>query len=136
MIRPIMHDPLFLAQKSAPATTMDIQIITDLRDTLRANLDRCVGMAANMIGEKKRIIVFCNGPVLMIMVNPEITACSGEYETEEGCLSLKGVRKTKRYQKITVKYQDQAFKQRTDSFDGFTAQIIQHEIDHCNGILI
>ncbi len=136
MIRPIMHDPLFLAQKSTPATTMDIKIITDLQDTLRANLDHCVGMAANMIGEKKRIIVFCNGPMLMIMVNPKITACSGEYETEEGCLSLKGVRKTKRYQKITVKYLDQTFKQRTDTFEGFTAQIIQHEIDHCNGILI
>ena len=121
MIRPIMHDQLFLAQKSIPATAMDMQIITDLRDTLHANLDHCVGMAANMIGEKKRIIVFCNGPVLMIMANPEITACSGEYETEEGCLSLKGVRKTKRYQKITVKYQDQTFKQRTDTFEGFTA---------------
>lgn len=136
MIRPIMHDPLFLAQKSAPATEADRQIITDLLDTLRANLDRCVGMAANMIGEKKRIIVFCNGPMQMVMVNPEITAKAGEYETEEGCLSLAGVRNTKRFQKITVKYQDQAFKWRTGTFEGFTAQIIQHEIDHCNGILI
>ena len=136
MIRPIVHDPFFLAQKSEPATEADRQIITDLMDTLRANLDRCVGMAANMIGEKKRIIVFCNGPMQMVMVNPQITAKSGEYETEEGCLSLPGVRKTKRFQKISVKYQDQNFHQRTGTFEGFTAQIIQHEIDHCNGVLI
>ena len=136
MIRPIVHDPFFLAQKSEPATEADRQIITDLMDTLWANLDRCVGMAANMIGEKKRIIVFCNGPMQMVMVNPQITAKSGEYETEEGCLSLPGVRKTKRFQRIKVKYQDQNFHQRTGTFEGFTAQIIQHEIDHCNGILI
>ena len=136
MIRPIVHDPLFLAQKSEQATDADRQIITDLQDTLRVNLDRCVGMAANMIGEKKRIIVFCNGPMQMIMINPVITAKSGEYEAEEGCLSLAGVRKAKRWQKITVKYQDQSFKQRTGTFEGFTAQIVQHEIDHCNGILI
>ncbi len=136
MIRPIIHDPLFLAQKSAPAAEADRQIITDLLDTLRASLDRCVGMAANMIGERKRIIVFCNGPMQMVMVNPQITAKSGEYETEEGCLSLAGVRKTKRYRKITVAYQDQTFHNRTASFEGFTAQIIQHEIDHCDGILI
>ena len=136
MIRPIIHDPLFLAQKSTPTTETNRRVIIDLLDTLRANLDRCVGMAANMIGEKKRIIVFCNGPIQMIMVNPEITAQSGEYETEEGCLSLVGVRKTKRYQRITVKYQDQAFCWHTGSFEGFTAQIIQHEIDHCNGVLI
>ena len=136
MIRQIVHDPLFLAQKSAPATEADRQIITDLTDTMRANLDRCVGMAANMIGEKKRIIVFCNGPVQMVMVNPQITGKSGEYEAEEGCLSLSGVRKTKRWKRITVKYQDQAFRWRTGTFDGFTAQIIQHEIDHCDGILI
>ena len=136
MKRPIVHDPLFLAQKSEPATEADRQVITDLMDTLRANLDRCVGMAANMIGEKKRIIVFCNGPMQMIMVNPQITAKSGEYETEEGCLSLAGARRTKRYKRITVTYQDQTFKNKTASFEGFTAQIIQHEIDHCNGILI
>ena len=136
MIKSIMHDPFFLAQKSEPATKADRQIITDLLDTLRANLDRCVGMAANMIGQKKQIIVFCNGPMQMIMVNPTITAKSGPYETEEGCLSLSGVRKTKRYQKITVKYLDQAFQPRTGTFEGFTAQIIQHEIDHCDGILI
>ena len=136
MIRPIVHDPFFLAQKSKAATEADRQVIADLMDTLRANLDRCVGMAANMIGEKKRVIVFCNGPVQMVMVNPRITAKSGAYETEEGCLSLAGVRKTKRYQKITVKYQDHLFQPRTDTFEGFTAQIIQHEIDHCDGILI
>jgi len=136
MIRPVMHDPLFLAQKSAPATEADRQVIIDLLDTLRANLDRCVGMAANMIGEKKRIIVFCHGPMQMVMVNPEILSKSDEYEAEEGYLSLSGVRKAKRYRKITVRYQDQAFQRRTGSFEGFTAQIIQHEIDHCNGILI
>ena len=136
MIRPIIHDPLFLAQKSAVATEADRQVITDLLDTLHASLDRCVGMAANMIGERKRIIVFCNGPMQMVMVNPEMIAKSGEYEAEEGCLSLTGLRKTKRYRKITVKYQDQTFRQLTGTFEGFTAQIIQHEIDHCNGILI
>ncbi len=136
MNRKIVHDPLFLALKSEPATEADRQVIVDLLDTLRANLDRCVGMAANMIGVQKRIIVFCIGPMQMIMVNPQITSGTGIYEAEEGCLSLAGVRKTKRYQKITVEYQDQAFRQRTGTFEGFTAQIIQHEIDHCDGILI
>ena len=136
MNRPIVHDPLFLALKSEPAAEADRQVIADLLDTLRANLDRCVGMAANMIGVRKRIIVFCQGPMQMIMVNPQIISKSGAYEAEEGCLSLSGVRKTKRYQRITVKYQDQAFRQRTDTFEGFTAQIIQHEMDHCDGILI
>ena len=136
MIRKIVHDPLFLAIRSETATETDKPVITDLLDTLRANLDRCVGMAANMIGVRKRIIVFCNGPMQMVMVNPQIIAGSGKYETEEGCLSLVGVRKTKRYQKITVKYQDQAFRQQTGTFEGFTAQIIQHETDHCDGILI
>ncbi len=136
MNRQIVHDPLFLAVKSEPATEADKQVIADLLDTLRANLDRCVGMAANMIGVRKRIIVFCNGPLQMIMINPQITAKSGEYEAEEGCLSLAGTRKAKRWQKITVNYQDQAFRQRTGTFEGFTAQIIQHEMDHCDGILI
>ena len=136
MNRQIVHDPLFLAMKSEPATEADKQVMIDLLDTLRANLDRCVGMAANMIGVRKRIIVFVNGPIQMIMVNPKITSGTGEFEAEEGCLSLEGVRKTKRYQKITVKYQDQAFRQRSGTFEGFTAQIIQHEIDHCDGILI
>ena len=136
MIRPIIHDPLFLAQRSEPASESDRQIMIDLLDTLRAHLDGCVGMAANMIGEKKRIIALCNGPIQMVMVNPVITAKSGMYETEEGCLSLAGVRKTKRYRKITVLYQDQLFRKRTGTFEGFTAQIIQHEMDHCDGILI
>ena len=136
MIRQIVHDPLFLAVKSDQATEADSPVVTDLLDTLRANLDRCVGMAANMIGIRKRIIVFCNEPLLMIMINPQITAKSGEYEAEEGCLSLEGTRKAKRYRKITVRYQDQLFRQRVGTFEGFTAQIIQHEIDHCDGVLI
>ena len=136
MIRPVIHDPLFLGQKSQAATEDDRPVITDLLDTLRAHLDGCVGMAANMIGVRKRIIVFCQGPVQIVMVNPRITARSGPYEAEEGCLSLPGVRKTRRYRKITVAYQDAAFCPRTGSFAGFTAQIIQHEIDHCDGILI
>ena len=136
MIRQIVHDPLFLAVKSDQATEADSPVVTDMLDTLRANLDRCVGMAANMIGVRKRIIVFCNEPLLMIMINPQITAKSGEYEAEEGCLSLEGTRKTKRYRKITVRYQDQLFRQRVGTFEGFTAQIIQHEIDHCDGVLI
>lgn len=136
MIRPIMHDPLFLAQKSAPATEADTQVITDLTDTLRANLDRCVGMAANMIGASRRIIIFCNGPIQIVMVNPVITVKSGEYEAKEGCLSLQGIRKAKRYRKITVSYLDRQFRNQSGTFEGFTAQIIQHEIDHCDGILI
>ncbi len=136
MIRPIIHDPLFLAQKSEPATESDRQIMIDLLDTLRANLDRCVGMAANMIGEKKRIIVFCQGLMLIGMFNPVILSKSQLYETEEGCLSLAGVRRTKRYQKITIAYQDFRFQKQTGTFEGFAAQIIQHEIDHCDGILI
>ena len=136
MVRPIIHDPLFLAQKSEPATTEDLQIVTDLMETLQANRERCVGMAANMIGEKKRIIAFYNGPILMTMLNPKITGKTGEYETEEGCLSLSGVKRTKRYQRITVSWQDQQMRLRTNTFQGFTAQIIQHEIDHCEGKLI
>ena len=136
MNRQIVHDPLFLARESEPATEADRPVIADLLVTLRANLDRCVGMAANMIGVRKRIIAFCNGPIQMVMVNPQILSGTGEYEAEEGCLSLAGVRKAKRYHRITVKYQDQAFRQRTGTFEGFTAQIIQHEMDHCDGILI
>lgn len=136
MICPIVHNPFFLSQKSETADVSDKPVINDLLDTLRANLDGCVGMAANMIGIKKRIIVFCKGSRQMVMVNPEITAKFGEYETEEGCLSLSGVRKTKRYRKITVRFQDQDFKYHTGTYDGFTAQIIQHEVDHLEGILI
>ncbi len=115
---------------------LDLQTAKDLLDTLTANREACVGMAANMIGVKKRIIVFDNNGVLMTMLNPEIVKCSGEYETEEGCLSLSGVRKTKRYQLITVKFQDAKLKWQEQSFFGWTAQIIQHEVDHCNGVLI
>lgn len=136
MIRPVVHDPYFLSQKSEPADETDGQVIIDLLDTLRANLEGCVGMAANMIGVKKRIIVFCKGSRQMVMVNPRVTAAFGEYETEEGCLSLPGIRKTKRYRKITVSFLDQNFKPKNGTYDGYTAQIIQHEIDHCEGILI
>ena len=136
MIRPVTHDPFFLSMKSEPADESDRQVITDLLDTLRANLDGCVGMAANMIGVRKRIIVFCKGSRQMVMVNPRITAKFGEYDTEEGCLSLPGIRKTIRFRKITVSYQDQDFRSHTGTYDGYTAQIIQHEIDHCDGILI
>ena len=136
MIRPINRDPFSLARRSEPAVPSDGPVITDLTDTLRANLERCVGMAANMIGCHKRIIVFCAGPVQAVMVNPRITAKTGAYETEEGCLSLAGVRKTTRYRRITVSYLDRDFKPHTGTFEGFTAQIIQHEIDHCDGVLI
>ena len=136
MIKQIVHDPMFLAQKSTEATFMDLQTAKDLLDTLAANRAGCVGLAANMIGVKKRIIVFDNNGTDMAMLNPEIIEKSGEYETEEGCLSLSGIRKTKRFQLITVKYLDMNLKPRTEKFFGWSAQIIQHEIDHCNGILI
>ena len=136
MIQPIMKDPLFLAQKSEEAAAEDLPIAEDLADTLKAHLDHCVGMAANMIGKRKRIIAVCNGPVLLTMINPRITDRSGRYEAEEGCLSLQGTRKAVRYREITVTWQDTALKQRTGTFRDFPAQIIQHEIDHCDGILI
>ena len=137
MIKELMHDPIFLAQKSAPATKEDLPVARDLLDTLAAHKATCVGMAANMIGVTKRIIAFDNDGKYMLMLNPEIVKQSGEYETEESCLSLLGgPRKTKRYQKIKVQYQTEEFQVRLKSFEGWTAQIIQHEIDHCNGILI
>ncbi len=136
MIRPIVHDPIFLAQPSTPATADDLPVARDLIDTLAANLDRCVGMAANMIGERKRIIVMARGPMVTAMLNPKILSASGEYETEEGCLSLTGVRKTKRYRTIRLSWQDMQMKEQTGTLDGFQAQIVQHEIDHCDGILI
>ena len=137
MVRELVHDPILLARKSAPATAEDAQIAQDLLDTLNAHRDSCVGMAANMIGQLKRIIIFDNEGTPTLMFNPEIVTKSGEYETEEGCLSLLGgPRKTKRYQKIKVQYHTQDFKVRLKTFTGWTAQIIQHEIDHCNGILI
>ena len=137
MVRELMHDPIFLGRKSVPATTEDLEIARDLLDTLDAHRETCVGMAANMIGCTRRIIAFDNGGTLMLMLNPEIVKQSGEYETEESCLSLLGgPRKTKRFQKIKVRYQTPEFQTRLKTFEGWTAQIIQHEIDHCNGILI
>ena len=136
MVKPVVHDPMFLAQKSEKAEAFDIQAARDLLDTLIANREGCVGMAANMIGIRKRIIAFDNEGSYMVMLNPEITKKSGEYETEEGCLSLSGIRKTKRFKFITVSYQNLDMKAESRSFFGWTAQIIQHEIDHCNGILI
>lgn len=136
MIRPVVKDVLFLGQKSEPATKDDIQVIDDLVDTLRANLDNCVGMAANMIGVKKRILVFSIGPMIVPMVNPVILKKEGIYDTEESCLSLTGFRKTKRYETIEVEYLDRNFKKQKQVFTGFTAQIIQHEVDHFEGRII
>ena len=136
-MKELVHDPIFLARKSAPAEKEDLQIAQDLLDTLAAHKANCVGMAANMIGVCKRIIAFDNEGTYMLMLNPEIIKQSGEYETEEGCLSLLGgPRKTKRFQKIKVRYQTLEFQTRLKTFSGWTAQIIQHEIDHCNGVLI
>ena len=137
MIRDLIHDPLFLAGKSEPAGKQDLWIAQDLKDTLLAHRDACVGMAANMIGIRKRIIVFDNEGTYMTMFNPEILKASGQYDTAEGCLSLLGgPRPCKRYQTIKVKWQNEQFQTRIKSFTGWPAQIIQHEIDHCNGILI
>ena len=137
MVKELVHDPLLLARKSVPADASDLDTARDLMDTLMAHREGCVGMAANMIGVCKRIIVFDNEGTPMIMFNPEILKSEGEYDTEEGCLSLLGgPRKTKRYRKIEVRYQNAEMQTRLKSFTGWTAQIIQHEIDHCNGILI
>ena len=137
MVKELIHDPIFLAQKSAPATEADLDTARDLLDTLTFHKEACVGMAANMIGVTKRIIVFDNEGIYMTMLNPEILKTWEEYETEEGCLSLLGgPRKTKRYKKIKVQYQNLQLQTRIKTFTGWTAQIIQHEIDHCNGILI
>lgn len=136
MIKPIVRDPLFLQQKSVPATEADAQVIVDLMDTLKANMDRCVGMAANMIGVKKQIIVVAVGPFIFPMVNPVITAKRGRYETEESCLSLDGVRPCVRYEEIEVDYLDQNFQPQHGTYSDFTAQIIQHEIQHFSGELI
>jgi len=136
MIRPIKKDVLFLGQKSNLSTKADLQVATDLMDTLKANSERCVGMAANMIGVCKRIIAINTGLFYMTMFNPEITRKSVPYEVEEGCLSLVGMRKTTRYEKIEIKYQDDDFEWHTQAFNGFPAQIIQHEIDHCDGVVI
>ena len=137
MVRELVHDPILLGRRSAEATQADLDIAQDLLDTLAAYKQTCVGMAANMIGKNKCIIAFdCEGS-FMVMLNPVIVQKSGEYETEESCLSLLGgPRKTKRFQKIKVQYQNTQFQTRLKTFSGWTAQIIQHEIDHCNGILI
>ncbi len=136
MVREIMKDPIFLAQKSQVADRGDITIAQDLLDTLEAHREGCVGMAANMIGVLKRIIAFDNEGTYMVMFNPEVLKAKEPYRAEEGCLSLSGVRPVKRYQSIKVQYQTADFSVRIKSFTGWTAQIIQHEIDHCNGILI
>ena len=136
MVKKVVRDPMFLAQKSEPATEADKQVVQDLLDTLRANLDYCVGMAANMIGVKKNIIVVVAGPVQLAMINAVITNKTGAFQTEEGCLSLEGVRPCTRYKEIEVDYLDQNFKKQHGKYSGWTAQIIQHEIDHCDGIII
>ena len=136
MVRPIMKDRFFLSQKSVPATPEDVPVAQDLLDTLAAHRDGCVGMAANMIGVSKRIIVFTDEGNDMVMFNPEVVRASEPYETEEGCLSLEGIRPATRYRKITVRYQNAAFQSKQRTFRDWTAQIIHHEIDHCNGVLI
>jgi len=136
MVREIMKDPIFLGQKSRPATAADLPIARDLLDTLAAHRDGCVGMAANMIGQLVRIIVFDNKGSDMVMLNPEIMKKDGPYDTEEGCLSLTGTRKCKRWQSIKVRWQNEQLQTRIKTFTGWTAEIIQHEIDHCDGIII
>lgn len=136
MIREICKDPIFLSRRAEPAALEDLEVAGDLLDTLKAHKDGCVGMAANMIGVCKAIIAFENQGSYMVMFNPEILKKSQPYETEEGCLSLPGSRKTTRYQVIKVRWQNEKFQERIKTFSGFTAQIIQHEIDHCQGILI
>ncbi|MCV3739693.1 peptide deformylase [Lentilactobacillus hilgardii] len=136
MIKPINHNPLTLSQRAQPATSADTQIITDLLDTLRANTQICVGMAANMIGVNKRIIVVQMGMLPVALVNPEIVEKSVPFATKEGCLSLEGQRSTTRYKEITVTYLDQNFRSHRQGFSDWIAQIIQHEVDHCEGILI
>ena len=136
MIKEIVKDVLFLEQKSEPATKEDAHVVTDLIDTLKANLDHCVGMAANMIGVKKRILVFTIEPMIVPMINPVILKKEKPYLTEESCLSLEGFRQTTRYETIEVKFLDANFKEKTQVFNGFVAQIIQHEMDHFEGIII
>lgn len=136
MVRPVIHDPIFLARPSAEAVPSDVSVADDLTDTLKANAEHCVGMAANMIGVLKRIIVFNDEGRYAEMFNPEIIARSGRYETKEGCLSITGQRDCVRYKTIKVRWQTRDFQTRIKNFSGYTAEIIQHEVDHCNGILI
>ena len=136
MVKKIMHDPLFLAQKSVDATEADKQIVTDLLDTLKANLEHCVGMAANMIGVKKRVIIVNIGFVNLVMFNPVLVSKSSPFQTEESCLSLEGSRPTRRYESIEVAYLDEQWMPKQLNFSGMPAQIIQHELDHLEGIII
>lgn len=136
MVKPIIHDILFLSKKSEPATVLDAQVIRDLQDTLKANEDRCVGMAANMIGVNKCILVCMAGPMMLTMVNPKILSREGAYSTEEGCLCHEGERPARRYQKIRVAYLDEHFQPQERLFMGCPAQIIQHEMDHFQGTII
>ena len=136
MVRAIMKDIFFLSQKSEPATKADLQVGRDLQDTLEAHRAECVGMAANMIGVKKNIIVVASGPFQFAMINPVIIKKTGAFKTEEGCLSLEGVRPCTRYKEIEVDYLDQNFNKQHGKYNGWTAQIIQHEVDHCKGIVI
>lgn len=136
MIKPIVRDTFFLSQKSEEATKNDLPLAKDMRDTLLANADRCVGMAGNMIGVRKRVIIVNMDGKNVVMFNPVITGKTGPYEAEEGCLSLAGVRKTTRYETIEVEYRDTGWNKRRGRFSGFTSQIIQHEADHLEGILI
>ena len=136
MIKPIVRDVFFLGQKSEEATKQDLSVGQDLQDTLKANQDRCVGMAANMIGVKKRIIIVNMGLLNVVMYNPVIVKKDTPFETEEGCLSLEGVRKTIRYENIEVEYLDSSWKKHRQQYSGWTAQIIQHEVDHLNGVVI
>jgi len=136
VVKTIFKDIIFLNQKSEMATKEDFSVADDLLDTLKANCDGCVGMAANMIGVKKRIIIFDDNGEYMVMFNPKIIKFSGLYEAEEGCLSLTGTRKTNRYKTIKVQFQSRDFKTKIKTYTDWTAQIIQHEIDHCNGIII
>ena len=137
MVRELMHDPLFLGRKSRAAAKEDLAIGADLLETLMAHRATCVGMAGNMIGETVAVIAFFDGDKPMVMYNPEILKAEGEYEAEEGCLSLLGgPRKCKRYKKIKVHWDNEQFQKRVRTFTGWTAQIIQHEVDHCNGVLI
>ena len=136
MIKSVVKDPIFLAQKSKPATLADLPVAQDLRDTLEANREGCVGMAANMIGVRKKIIIVNMGLINVVMYNPVMLAKDTPYEAEEGCLSLDGVRKTTRWQNIEIEYLDAAWKPRRQRFSGWTAQIVQHEMDHLEGIVI
>lgn len=136
MIKAVIHDPIFLARPSTPAERSDVSVADDLMDTLKANAEHCVGMAANMIGELKCIIVFNDNGVYSEMLNPEIIARSGRYEAEEGCLSITGQRKCVRYKTVKIRWQTREFQTRVKNFSGYTAEIIQHEVDHCSGLLI